>query len=129
MQRARDYCKMARASQRFDSIFRLSAPNSPTAVRGFELLASRIALGRPFNDPEAIVAFVKERLARLAELLLKVSDKYDKPDDFPAIATYSPTSAAEAVQVMCRHRATERLGNVVSMTRMLEDEASALLLR
>ncbi len=113
-QLALDYCRTTRASKRFDVIVWLDASNSDTAVRGFEQLSSKIAPSRTFDGAAAKVAYVKDWLAHLPNPWLMVFDNHDQPEDFPAIASFFPSSAAGAILVTSRHGASERLGLVVN---------------
>jgi hypothetical protein len=128
-QLALDYCRTTRASRRFDVIVWLNASNLDTAVHGFEQLSTMIAPSRTFDCAAAKVAYVKDWLAHLPNPWLMVFDNYDQPGDFPAIASFFPSSAAGAILVMSRHGTSDRLGHVVSITGMSDDEALELLLR
>jgi hypothetical protein len=76
-QLALEYCKMVRASGRFDNIIWLDASSAQTAQREFERLASKFAPSRAFNDAEAKVSFIKDRLAHAPKPWLMVFDNYD----------------------------------------------------
>jgi hypothetical protein len=119
-QLALEYCKMVRASGRFDTIIWLDASSVQTAQRGFEQLASKIAPSQAFADGAAKVSFVKDRLAHMLMLWLMVFDNYDQPSDFPALASFFPTpakaAASGAILITSRHASLERLGRVVNVT-------------
>jgi hypothetical protein len=132
-QLALEYCKMVRASGRFDTIVWLDASSVQTAQRGFEQLASKIAPSQAFANAEAKVSFVKERLASLPKPWLMVFDNYDQPNVFPVITSFFPSpakaAATGAILVTSRHASTERLGRVIDVTGMTEHEALELLVR
>jgi hypothetical protein len=135
VQLALEYCKMVRASGRFNTIVWLDTSSAQRAQRGFEQLASNVALNQAFDDAVAKVSFVKGRLARASKPWLMVFDNYDQPGYFPAIASFFPTPATAAasgkrsILVTSRYASTEWLGRVVKVTGMTEHEALELLLR
>ncbi len=132
-QLALEYCKMIRASGRFDTIVWLNASSVQTAQLGFEQLASKIVPSQAFADAEAKVSFVKERLAGLPKPWLMVIDNYDQPNVFQAITSFFPSlaeaAATGAILVTSHHASTEGLGRVIDMMGMKEHEALELLLR
>jgi hypothetical protein len=70
----------------------------------------------------------KTLLILLHRSLLLVFDKYDSPKDFPNIYEYFPKSSSGAILFTSRHADSTRLGDVVEMGGMTEEEGVELLL-
>ncbi|KAH0544047.1 hypothetical protein FGG08_001665, partial [Glutinoglossum americanum] len=129
-QLALDYCRVARASGRYQGLFWVDASSPSTVSHGFETIVAKISrTGRVFDDAESKIAFVKETLGGWQIPWLIVFDNYDQPKEFGDIAAYFPHGEAGAILITSRHSDSERLGVTIRVTQMTEDEGLELLLR
>ncbi len=129
-QLALEYCRAARAAGKFESVFWFDASSAETVSRGFARVAAKLAPGRVFASLAAKVQHVKDMLARQRAPWLMVCDNYDQPAEFPDVASFFPQrSTAGAVLFTSRHAAAERLGAVVRMAGMTDNEALELPFR
>ncbi|KAI9768627.1 MAG: hypothetical protein M1840_004824 [Geoglossum simile] len=129
-QLALEYCRVARASGRFQAIFWVDASSSNTASHGFETIAAKISNKKwVFKNTEETVAFVKDTLGRWQSPWLIVFDNYDQPGEFGNITAYFPQGETGSILLTSRHAGSERLGVTIRITGMAENEGLELLLR
>jgi hypothetical protein len=129
-QLALEYCRVAKTSERYQAIFWIDASSPNTTSRGFETVAAKISSPRRvFDDIESKIAFVKETLGRWEKPWLMVFDNYDQPDKFKNISAYFPQGQTGSILFTSRHADSKRLGVVIRLTHMTEDEGLELLLR
>lgn len=123
-QLALEYCRRQRASH---SVFWVDATSSGTAYRSFENVASKLAPGVNFPNSEAARGYVLKALESFHDPLLFVFDSFDQPDDFTTLKDFFPLDAK--IIVTSRHNGSKRLGNVIEVEALTEDEGIELLLR
>ncbi|KAI4121535.1 MAG: hypothetical protein LQ347_006820 [Umbilicaria vellea] len=128
-QLALEYCRRARTSGEFQAIFWVDASSQNTVARGFETIAKRISHpGLVFDDSESQIAFVKKTIGSWHIPWLVVFDNYDQPDQFDNITAYLPQGESGAFLFTSRHTDSDRLGVVIKVTQMAEEEGLELLL-
>jgi tetratricopeptide (TPR) repeat protein len=127
-QLALEYCRRAYESKQFTAIFWCDATSEIAISRSFEFIAETIkGPDMAFSDTTHRIAYVKASLSEWPHPWLIVFDNYDSPLSFPNIREYMPSSKRGAVLITSRHAACERLGSIVEVTGMQEEEALALL--
>ena len=109
-----------------NSIFWVDATSIGTANRSFEGIASKLAPGSNFPNPEAARTFVLKAFEDLADPVLMVFDNYDKPAEFPNVRDYLWHRAK--IIFTSRHTDAKRLGNSIEVEAMTLDEGIQLLL-
>ena len=129
-QLALEYCRLSRISETYQAIFWIDASSSNTVSRAFEAIVAKICdPGRVFDDIESKVEFVKGTLGSWQMPWLMVFDNYDNIDEFKNISDYLPQGRTGAILFTSRHAGSERLGSVIRLSQMTEDESLELLLR
>ncbi|KAH0536108.1 hypothetical protein FGG08_006994 [Glutinoglossum americanum] len=129
-QLALEHCRVARASEQYQGIFWIDASSPGTARRGFETIAEKVSgPGRVFGNSESKIAFVKDTLGSWGKPWIIVFDNYDNPSEFKNISSYFPQGRSGAILFTSRHSESARLGIVIRVTQMTEEEGTELLLR
>ncbi|KAI9775123.1 MAG: hypothetical protein M1839_001434 [Geoglossum umbratile] len=125
-QLALEYCR--RQAGRYRAILWIDATSPHTVARSFGTIANKISKSkRVFSDEEAKISFVKDTLETWSSWLL-VFDNFDDPSAFKDIKAYFPKpTKGGAFLVTSRHMDSERLGNVVAVRGMTEDEGMDFL--
>ena len=118
-----EYLRTRRAK---NSIFWVDATSIGTVNRSFEDIASKLAPGSNFSNPEAARTFVLKAFEGLPDPVLMVFDNYDKPAEFPTIQDY--LSYRAKVILSSRHLDAKRLGKVIEVGAMTSEEGIELLL-
>ncbi|CAM6086197.1 unnamed protein product [Calypogeia fissa] len=129
-QLAMEYCRTARLLKEFRAVFWIDASSIKSAHRSFERIALKIAdPSRLFENIEEKVAFVKDTMDGWDSRWLLVFDNYDAPSaDFNA-AAFFPSSHFGTILVTSRHEDSKRLGKVIHLAKMTEQESLELLFR
>lgn len=109
-----------------NSIFWVDATSVGTANRSFEGIASKLAPGFKFPNPEAARTFVFKSFEGWADPVFMVFDGYDKPAKFPTVRDYLSHRAKTIFT--SRHTDAKRLGNSIEVGAMSVDEGIELLL-
>jgi tetratricopeptide (TPR) repeat protein len=127
-QLALQYCEQARIDERYSGIFWVDASGSASVIRCLEHISDELRTGEEsFVGADARIAHVKRVLGSWVDSWLIVFDNYDNPDEFD-LRDYIPMSTKGHVIVTSRSYDTYRLGTIISVGSMDEDEAVALLL-
>ena len=122
-QLALEYCRRQRASH---SAFWVDATSSSTAFRSFEKIASKLAPGANFPNPEAARGYVLKALESFKDPLLLVFDTFDQPGEFTIIKDFFPLGAK--IIFTSRHSDSKRLGSPIDVGAMSDDEGTELFL-
>lgn len=122
-QLALEYCRRQRASH---SVFWVDAMSSGTAFRSFENIASKLAPGANFPNPEAARGYVLKALESFSDPLLLVFDTFDQPGEFTTVKDFFPLGAK--IILTSRHNDSKRLGSSIEVGVMSYDEGIELLL-
>jgi hypothetical protein len=87
-----EYCH--RSQETYRGIFWINASSNTTATQSFEVFAAELgrASSTDLGDAKAKVKFVKDTLKLWDERWLLVFDNYDRPDDFPDVERFIPSS-------------------------------------
>ncbi|KAI9787479.1 MAG: hypothetical protein M1839_000008 [Geoglossum umbratile] len=123
-----EYCHRAFESQRFPAMFWCDATSEITITKSFEFIAEVIKNPNiTFSDTHQRVTYVKAMFSEWPHPWLIVFDNYDSPLAFPNVREFMPTGERGAILITSRHAACERLGSVIEVTGMREEEALMLL--
>jgi tetratricopeptide (TPR) repeat protein len=129
-QLAMEYCRTARLSKEFRAVFWIDASSIKSVHRSFESITTKMAdPSRTFDNLEEKIAFVKDTLERWESRWLLVFDNYDDPSTDFNVAVFFPSSPFGTIIVTGRHEDSERLGKVLRLDKMTEQESLELLLR
>ncbi|CAM6101498.1 unnamed protein product [Calypogeia fissa] len=129
-QLAMEYCRTARLLKEFRAIFWIDAFSIKSAHRSFERIASKIAdPSRTFENIEEKLAFVKDTMEGWGSRWLLVFDNYDAPSRDFNVAAFFPNSPFGTILVTSRHEDSKRLGKVIPLAKMTEQESLELLSR
>ncbi|KAI1450637.1 hypothetical protein F5Y02DRAFT_406430 [Annulohypoxylon stygium] len=109
------YCAKARAEKKAQCIFWVDASTRASTVRGLEAISESLSDSNHTSlDSDARVA------------LVKLFDNYDNPSAFD-LREYIPKGPLGNVLITSRSEGLERLGKVIRISGMTEDEAIQLL--
>ena len=131
-QLALECCRIAEASLSFVAIIWIDASLPATVAQSYNSIALKVT-----GESQAIVniaesiAIVEVALRQRKGKWLAVFDNFDKPKDFQeySIQHYVPKAANGRVLFTSRHADSQRLGHVIKVTGMSEDESLDLLLQ
>lgn len=132
-QLALKYCRRTKASQRHDSIFWVDASSPSSTARSFSAIEESI-----FNtktDPPNVDASVKKvttEMSKWQTSWLIVFDNFDTPSLFDEegknIRDYFPCGNRGAILFTSTNEDAERLGHMIEVGKMTEDEGMELLI-
>lgn len=121
------YCAKARAEKKAQCIFWVDASTRASTVRGLEAISESLSDSNHTSlDSDARVALVERRLTAANLSWLLVFDNYDNPSAFD-LREYIPKGPLGNVLITSRSEGLERLGKVIRISGMTEDEAIQLL--
>ena len=131
-QLALEYCRTAEAESKFSSVIWIDA-SSPTSVEhSFSSIASRvIGASEKDMDMERSRAVINEALRKESGKWLAIFDNFDNPGCFEKhdIRYYIPKAEKGTILFTSRHTDSERLGSVIKIAGMSEEQSLSLLLR
>jgi hypothetical protein len=117
------YCRRSFESKRFSAIFWINIISEITFKRSLENILEIINYEyRIFADSESKISFVKAALAGWSHPWLMVFDNYD-PRRFQNVRDFVPSRDRSSVLYTNRHANSYRLGSVIDVSGMQEDEA------
>jgi tetratricopeptide (TPR) repeat protein len=123
-----EFCRASRAAGKFLAIFWIDVTSNNSLARSFEDITSKISDSAPvFDSMASRAAFVKETIESWSFPWLLIFDNYDRPDETFRISSCFPQSRFGSIIVTSRHASAKRLGNVIQVTGMSEDESLDLL--
>jgi tetratricopeptide (TPR) repeat protein len=123
-----EFCRASRVAGKFQAIFWIDVTSDNSLVRSFEDITAKICDHPPiFDSITSRVAFVKDTIESWSFPWLLVFDNYDRPDEVMRISSCFPRSSFGSIIVTSRHASSRRLGNVIPVTGMSEDESLDLL--
>ncbi|KAI1209347.1 uncharacterized protein F4807DRAFT_426403 [Annulohypoxylon truncatum] len=121
------YCGKARLQKKFQCILWVDASTRASTVRGLEEISENLNdSNQTLLDSDARVAFVKRRLTAANLSWLLIFDNYDNPAAFD-LREYIPKGTLGNVLITSRSEDLERVGPVMRISGMTEDEAIKLL--
>jgi tetratricopeptide (TPR) repeat protein len=127
-QLAMEFCRVSRAAGKFQAIFWIDGTSNNSLSRSFEDIITKISDSTPiFDNITSRVALVKDIIESWGFPWLLVFDNYDRPDEVLRISDCFPQSSFGNIIVTSRHAGSKRLGNVIQMTGMSENESLDLL--
>ncbi|KAI4860991.1 hypothetical protein F4820DRAFT_435222 [Hypoxylon rubiginosum] len=123
------YCRNARSWNIHDCIFWVDASTRASTVQGLEKISEELNdNNQVLPDSDARIAFAKRKLSTGNLKWLLVFDNYDDPTAFD-LRDYIPNSTLGNVLITSRSTDTERIGPMVHISGMTEDEATQLLFK
>lgn len=131
-QLALDYCRKLEESVSFTAVLWIDASSPTSVMQSYKLIASKTLKGSGNSgDNEENMTVVHEALQELQGRWLVVFDNFDEPGSFnnPIINFYIPNANNGSVLFTSRHADSKRLGHVVKISEMSEEESLDLLLR
>ncbi|CAM6129976.1 unnamed protein product [Calypogeia fissa] len=127
-QLAAEYCRTARLSKEFRAIFWIDAFSINSTHRSFERIALKMAdPSRVFESIEEKIIFVKDTMDSWDSHWLLVFDNYDTPSTDFNVGAFFPSSPLGTILVTSRHEDSKRLGKVIPVAKMTEQESLELL--
>ncbi|KAI9856990.1 MAG: hypothetical protein M1824_005022 [Vezdaea acicularis] len=128
-QLALEYCRRSKTT--FRGIFWIDATSQSTAEKSIELIANKLnsTHGRILRSLDSKIEFVKSSLEEWDDYWMLVFDNYDQPSAFTNIKTFIPSGGHGVILFTSRHEATKRLGKLIKVPPMTNDEGLRLLLR
>ena len=122
-----EFCRLGRLVGEFKAIFWIDATSNASLDRSFENIIARISNSiRVFDSIASKGAFVKDTIEGWSFPWLLVFDNYDQPDEVFRISNSFPQSGFGSIIVTSRHASSKRLGNVIQVTGMSENESLEL---
>lgn len=126
---ALEYCQRAQLSKTYGIIVWIDASTEITLIRTFSNIVDKLPTpGLSFLDDNARVSHVKTFLNQTPQSWLLIFDNFDRPDLFPNITDFFPTSKNGAFIVTSRHNESERLGTTIAVPKMSDVESIQLLI-
>ena len=123
-----EFCRVSRAAGKFQAIFWIDVTSDNSLARSFEDITAKISDSAPtFDSIASRAAFVKDTIESWSFPWLLVFDNYDRPDEVFRISSCFPQSSFGNIIVTSRHASSKRLGNVIQVAGMSEDESLDLL--
>ena len=127
-QLAMEFCRSSRAAGNFQAIFWIDVTSNNSLARSFEDITAKISGSSSiFNNITSRITFVKDTIESWSFPWLLVFDNFDRPDEVLRISDCFPQSSFGKIIVTSRHAGSKRLGNVIQVTGMSEDESLDLL--
>lgn len=109
------------------SVLWVDATSQATATQSFSGI-SRLISGQDFSSPEDAIKYVLRTLGDLRNPFLLVFDNYDHPSLFKNGLDFLPQTKNCNVLFTSRHHGSKRLGEVIPLTAMTNEEDAELLL-
>ena len=126
---ALEICERQDVRQHFKVILWINASTEDTTAQAFEHIARSMCLkGSSFPDSQSQIDCVKERLEDCDRPCLLIFDNYDDLEAFKGIRNFFPRDNRHAILITSRHEDSTHLGLFISISKMEQDEANALLL-
>ncbi|KAI1417044.1 hypothetical protein F5Y13DRAFT_103576 [Hypoxylon sp. FL1857] len=123
------YCANARLQKQFNCILWIDAATRASTVRGLEDASEELNHNNlDLSDADARIAFVRRQLTTANSSWLLVLDNYDDPASFD-LREYIPKCPLGYVLITSRSTDTERIGSMMHISGMTEDEATRLLFK
>lgn len=124
-----DFCRRAETTHLFLAIFWFDASSEDALKKGLvgisDILKRRI--DQTFGSTEERIDFVLQAIEGWNRPWLLIFDNYDNPDRFPNLNNYIPPSSYGSVLITSRNANLARLGTVIEVPPMSEEEALHLL--
>jgi hypothetical protein len=124
-----DFCRRAETTHLFLAIFWSDASAEGSLKKGLvgisDVLKRRI--DQTFGSTEERIDFVLQAIEDWNRPWLLIFDNYDNPDRFPNLNSYIPPSSYGSVLITSRNANLARLGTVIEVPPMSEEEALPLL--
>jgi NB-ARC domain len=130
-QLALECCRHADENLHFMAALWIDASSPMSVVRSYKAIASLISKNPPDDkDDKVTVSFIKNILRDWRQRWLVVFDNYDDPAAFQnqIVNDYVPTGANGSILFTSRHQDSGRLGHLIKVSTMTEDESIELLL-
>ena len=124
--------RRAEADPSFTTVLWIDASSPATVAQNYNSFASTFhAASRSINDVEKSIAAVERALQQQKGKWLAILDNFDNPADFQEhnIQYYIPKAANGRLLFTSRHASSERLGHVVRVSGMSDNESLNLLLQ
>ena len=129
-QLALECCEIAKAEPSFAAVLWIDASSSATVTQSYSDIALGVTGGlQAIIDVKESLAIIERALHQRKGRWLAVFDNFDNPKDFQAIRHYVPKATGGKVLFTSRHAHSERLGDVIRVSGMSQDESLDLLLR
>ncbi|KAL8704095.1 MAG: hypothetical protein Q9201_002729 [Fulgogasparrea decipioides] len=126
---ALEYCRRCEQNERFSTILWANASSEMSLQKGFESISEQLrGPNQTLIDTASRVALVKNTLAQMTQPWLMVFDNYDDPASFPDVSTYFPVSRYGHILLTSRASESYRLGRLIEVVEMAEQESVNLLL-
>ena len=126
---ALEICERQDIRQHFRVILWINASTEDTTAQAFEHFARSMCLkGSSFPDSQSQIDWVKERLEDSDRPCLLIFDNYNDLEIFKGIRNFFPRDNRHSILITSRHEDSTHLGLFISISKMDQDEASALLL-
>lgn len=112
----------------FDKVFWVDAASERNARNSFARIADAVG-GKDIEtqDVDSKVEFAKRYIQGQQSRWLLVLDNFDSPRQFSAITNYMPCSRNSSIIITSRHRDSNRLGSVLHVGGMNDEDAVDLL--
>ncbi|KAI0841173.1 hypothetical protein F5Y06DRAFT_214675 [Hypoxylon sp. FL0890] len=121
------YCANVRLQRRFGYILWVDASSKASTLRGLEEISKELNdSNQALLDTDARLAFVRRKLTTTNLSWLLVFDNYDDPSAFD-LREYIPNNPLGNVLITSRSTDAERIGSMIHISGMTEDEATKLL--
>ncbi|KAL9041630.1 MAG: hypothetical protein Q9214_004041, partial [Letrouitia sp. 1 TL-2023] len=130
-QLALECCRRAEAELGFTAVIWIDASSPATVAQSYSTITLRIIGGsQSIANVEENIAIVERALEQQKGKWLAILDNFDNPKDFQehSIQHYIPKGANRGVLFTSRHASSERLGYVIRVSGMSDDESLNLLL-
>ncbi|KAI1137809.1 hypothetical protein F5Y05DRAFT_62764 [Hypoxylon sp. FL0543] len=123
------YCANSRLQKRFGHILWVDASSKTSTLRGLEELSGELNdSNQALLDSDARLAFVRRKLTAASVSWLLVLDNYDDPGAFD-LREYIPKNPLGSVLITSRSTDAERIGSMIRVSGMTEDEATEVLFK
>ena len=131
-QLALEFCRRAEKNLAFMAVVWIDALSPISVEQSFKVIAKQISKDRhEESNIESTVSFVQDILSAWNQKWLAVFDNYDNPRAFQSrgILSYLPTSDYGSILFTSRHADSARLGHLIEVFGMDENESLNLLLQ
>ena len=131
-QLALECCRRAEADSGFTAVIWIDASSPVTVAQSYNTIALKMTGGnQSITNVEESMGIVERRIRQQEGKWLIVFDNFDNPKDFQEhnIQYYIPQAADGRVLFTSRHASSERLGHVIVVSGMSDDESLDLLLQ
>ena len=131
-QLALDYCRRAEVELNFTAAIWIDASSPATVAQSYSTIARKVTCSpQSIVEVDESMAIVERALQQQKGKWLAVLDNFDNPKDFQehSIQHYVPKASHGSVLFTSRHESSERLGHVIRVSGMTEDESLDTLLQ